>query len=154
MFKIEFLEEITENGKYINLYAVINGLKRFVYHINSNNTYFYYGGHKYSDNSSMLNAIKDNIIKHKGKYFSLEGDYDDPFEFLHWLKENRVEETLDFEFEKSKNGDYTIFYGGYNGDFEDEEMEFNDFAYLIYDEKMLNELQTVIDIMFGFKTND
>ena len=98
---------------------------------------------------------KDNLTKHDGKYISSDTcDFDNPFEFLNWLKKHGDQDTLDCGFDKLEDENCTLFYGEYNGDFEDEEMVFEDFAYLIYDEKMLNELQTIIDIMLGFETND
>lgn len=148
MSKIEFIEECK------NLYAVIDGTKRFVYHHhNIFENFFYYDGKEYKNINAMFDAMKDNIINHNGKYFSRNCafGFDNPFEFINWLKENGAEETLDCGFEKSDDGNYTLFYGGYVGDFENEEMVFDDFDYLIYDEKMLNELQRIIDIMFDFE---
>ena len=147
MMNIEFITGETfisswcsGSAEYTPVYALLNGTKRLVRNISHTLTGDSYVWMQYSDKKSIeeVEAAKKNLMEHDGRYITFHALYDNPFDFLNWVKENNYTlEVVQEFFAKSENGEFTDFHGN--------TCEYScSFHYRVYDETMLEELKVVV----------
>lgn len=131
------------NAEYTPVYMIINNNKKFVRnlcHPISGDTETW---RKYTADKSKRNIgkAKKTLSDNGGKYFTIYGLCDDPFDFLSWINKNGYTlETVGIFFAESSNHDFTDFLGN--------SREYScAFYYRIYDEITLNELKNTVSHM-------
>lgn len=143
--KIKFIEGkkyiaeygFTGNGEYTSIYMIKDNKKYFIGNIvkdlNNNDGYAKYN---YKNRITEIENIKKILISNNGKYFKIYGKFDNPFEFIDWIKENNYKFQIFGElFEKHNN--FVDFHGNLN--------EYSSaFHYRIYDLNMVNRLKEKI----------
>lgn len=151
MANIEFIKGDTRVSDYglsstaelTPLYAIINGKKCFVRNFVNNVNPRQYGWAEYERKKSEMEVerAKESLIAHDGKYITFRSLYDNPLDFLNWIKKEgyTLEMHGEFFFESS-NKDFTDFHGNAK--------EYScAFMYRIYDEELLNQLKEVVSTM-------
>lgn len=147
--KIEFIEGETyvssydgmyNNAEFTPIYAMLNGKQCFVR--NSVNVFNvpHYGWYEYEKNKNKqeVERVKNSLVEHDGKYITFHALYDNPFEFLDWIKrEGYTLEVVSEFFLKASKGNFTDFHGN--------SCEYScSFHYRIYDEEMLKQLEEIV----------
>ena len=137
-----YISHLTTTVRRITpVYAVVNGKKLFLKSYSNSLS----GGiwSKYDDWKSEkdLDAAKESIVKHEGRYCTFHGLFDDPFELLEWVKEKgyTLEAVRGF-FISASTDDYADFHGNLR--------EYScAFHYRIYDKEMMSKLKQMVSEM-------
>lgn len=113
------------SAEYAPVYAMLNGKKRFVRNI--------------IKSLSEVEDSKNNLMLHNGKYITFHAMYDNPFDFLNWVKENNYTLEVVREF-FVEDEDFTDFHGNC--------CEYScAFHYRIYDEAIIKKLKSIVSNM-------
>lgn len=131
---------IYNTAEFTPVYAVIDGERKFLRNLVKPITGDY-KKYEYKMALTEVFAAKVNLLKHDGKYFVLNGQFDDPFELLKFVKENdyTLEVVRSFYVESPNNG-YLDFHGNC--------CEYScGFHYRIYDKEMFEEIKEIVSGM-------
>ena len=129
-----------DTARFTPVYAVIDGENKFLRNLVKPLT----GDCKKYEHQKSLKevfAAKVNLLKHDGKYFTMYGQFDDPFELLAYIKENGYTlEVVRSLFYGSPNNGYMDFHGNC--------CEYScAFQYRIYDAAMLGKIKEIVSGM-------
>lgn len=131
---------IYNTAEYTPVYAVVDGERKFLRNLVKPLT----GDYKKYDYKKSLTEVfcaKVNLLKHHGKYFLLNGQFDDPFELLEFVKGNgyTLEVVRSFYIE-SPNSGYMDFHGNCS--------EYScAFHYRFYDKAMFERIKETVSGM-------
>jgi len=141
-----------EKEKYLSRYGC-SGQGEFtpIYMIKDDKEYFIknivkkighcdgYDKNDYLRQIENMEEVKNTLMINKGNYFKNDGRFENPFEFLSWIKENNYTfREPDELFEDWEN--FVDFHGNLN--------EYSSsFMYRIYDKNFLNELKEKVNSM-------
>lgn len=131
---------ICNTAEYTPVFAVIDGECKFLRNLVKPLTGDY---KKYEYKKALTEAFsaRVNLLKHEGKYFVINGQFDDPFELLEFVKNNGYTlEVVRGFFNESPNSGYMDFHGNC--------FEYScSFHYRIYDRDMFEKIKELVSKM-------
>ena len=130
-------------AEYTPIYANIDGDKHFLVNLCKPLTGDSEGWLRYEAKKSAVKVeeAKQSLVMHEGQYITFFGQFDDPFAFLKWIKENEYTlEVVRSFFVESDSGGFVDFHGNCS--------EYScAFHYRIYDKAMVEKIKAVVSEM-------
>lgn len=125
------------DGEYTPVYMLKNNDEFFIGNIVKQiNNYDYLAKYNYKNRVNEIKRIKEMLLNNNGDYLKEYGKFDNPFDFVDWVKENNY--TFEIHGELFRNCEQ---FTDFHGNLKEYSLAFN---YRIYNQDIVNQLENLV----------